>query len=130
MARARRLPILWSLAPAVFWLPGCSLPGQEVGFESSDPQARLLALREAAATGDRSAIPHIIGMLDSDDPGMRMLAQTTLERMTGETMGYDHSARERDRREAIDRWIEWWRTRPDAPSNSPDRRASIAAAPR
>ena len=124
------MPILWSLAPVALWLPGCSLPGQEVGFESPDPQARLLALREAAASGDRNAIPHIIGMLDSDDPGMRMLAQTTLVRMTGETMGYDHSARESERREAIDRWIEWWESQPADPSNGPARGDSIAAAQR
>lgn len=105
MTRTRRIATLLALACA----GACSAPPQEVGFDRQDPQARLLALRRAAAEGDRSAIPHLIAMLDADDPGIRMFAIGALEQMTGETMGYDHAAHERERREAVDRWVQWWR---------------------
>ena len=32
----------------------------------------------------------------------------TLERLTGQTLGYDYAAPEAERRAATDRWVEWW----------------------
>jgi hypothetical protein len=43
-------------------------------------------------------------MLDSDDPATRLLAIDALERITGETLGFDASAPETERRNAVDRW--------------------------
>ncbi|TVQ59397.1 MAG: hypothetical protein EA379_11140 [Phycisphaerales bacterium] len=116
MAARPTSPLLLGVCLACALLAGCALPEQEAGFESSDPQARLLALQRAAASGDTSRIPEIIGMLESDDPGIRMLANATLERMTGESAGYDHAAREHERRAAIDRWEAWWRSNEGDPA--------------
>lgn len=66
-----------------------------------------MALGAAARAGDRGRIPDLIVMLDSSDPAQRMLAIRTLERMTGQTLGYDHAAPEPERAQAIDRWVKW-----------------------
>lgn len=86
---------------------GCAKP--PTGFESPVPAARLDAITEAAETGDRSAIPNLITMLESDDPVVRMAAIRTLERLTGETLGYDYAGPEWERRDKVAAWVEWYR---------------------
>jgi len=83
------------------------------GFDSPEPAARISAAVEAADAGDAGAIPDLIGLLDSDDPATRLVAIRSLERLTGQTLGYDHAAPEREREEAVDRWVEWERERSD-----------------
>lgn len=77
------------------------------GFDSPEPAARMQAAVDAAARNDRSAIPKIISLLDSDDPATRMVAIRSLERLTGQTLGYDHAAPETQRAQAIQRWVDW-----------------------
>lgn len=95
-------------------LSACSLPESEPDFYSRDPAMRLKAMREAIAADDRSAIPHLIAMLDSDDPAVRMFAQRGLEQMTGQTLGYDHAATTAQRRPAVEAWERWWATQTPA----------------
>lgn len=88
---------------------GCASPSSAVGFEEKDPGARLRAIQDAAETDDRTKIDELIELLASDDPAERLLAIRTLERMTGETKGFDHSGTPASRRAAIERWAAWYR---------------------
>lgn len=63
---------------------------------------------EVAAANDTSKIPELIAALDSDDSAVRLTAIRTLERLTGQTLGYDYAAPESERRLATDRWVEWY----------------------
>lgn len=85
---------------------GC-LPTSEPGLGSRDPAMRLSAMLDAAATGDRAAVPGLISRLDSQDGGERLLAITSLKRITGETHGYDHAGPPAERDEAVARWRAW-----------------------
>ncbi len=87
---------------------GC-VPSSPASLESEDPQARTRALVKASQQNDRSAIPDLIGLLASDDPAERMLAIRSLERMTGQTLGYDFAAEQWRRDEAIRKWVAWWK---------------------
>lgn len=93
-------------------LPACASPPG--GFDSPVPALRLRAISQAAATGDRTAIPDLISMLQSDDPAVRMLSIRTLERLTGTTLGYDYAAPQWQRDERIAAWVQWYKERPDA----------------
>jgi hypothetical protein len=84
---------------------GCAA---ETSFDSSESAARIRAIQRAAATEDKAAIPKLIGLLDSDDPAVRMLSIRTLERMTGQTHGYDYAAPEWQRRPAVEVWRDWY----------------------
>jgi HEAT repeat protein len=86
---------------------GCRYP--RAGFESPEPAQRIGAVTEAARTRDRQSVPHLISLLRSDDPLVRMMSIRTLELITGETLGYDHAASEREREAAVDRWVAWYR---------------------
>ena len=47
-------------------------------------------------------------MLESSDPASRLVAIRALERLTGETMGYDHAGSVPERGVAVDRWWVWY----------------------
>lgn len=74
----------------------------------------------AARTGDRSAVPHLIEMLRSDDPAVRMAAIRALERLTGETLNYEHFAPEHERQKSIAAWERWYERHAAGPGNTPE----------
>ena len=82
---------------------GCG-PSMPRGFDSPEPAARMDAVVQAARTNDRSAVPKIVPLLESDDPATRLLAIRTLEQLTGQTLGYDYAAPEAERGAAVERW--------------------------
>lgn len=109
-ARLRVIPSAGALLCLV--LTGCANPDSAVGFDEPSPAARLRAIRQAGEQGDKSAIPGLIGELESDDPAERILAIRTLEKLTGQTHGYDHAASPDDRRAAAGRWAKWYSEQP------------------
>lgn len=78
------------------------------GLDSPDPQSRTIALAHIAEAPRESDIPALIAALLSADPAQRLLAIRTLERMTGQTLGYRHYDPEWVRRDAVVRWRQWW----------------------
>jgi len=96
-----------ALAIAALAVSGC-FPTLEPAFDSPAPSKRLDAIVDAAAQDDRSTIPPLIEMLDSDDPAERMLAIRALERISGGlTFGYRYADPEWLRRESVNRWVDW-----------------------
>ena len=89
---------------ALTWA-GCHSPPR--GFESPLPSARIEAIVDAAARRDRTAVPQLVECLSSDDPAVRMAAIRALERITGQTLGYEHAAPEWRRQEMVDVWLAW-----------------------
>lgn len=92
---------------------GCAI-NAEPDFDSAVPQDRFLAIREAKARGDRSALPDLIRQLASDDALVRVAAIDALKTITGETRGFRPHDREVERRRAIDRWTTWLETHQEA----------------
>lgn len=87
---------------------GCASPESVVGFDEADTGARMRAIRQAASSGDESAVPGLIGRLESDDPAERLLAIRVLEKLTGQTQGFDYAASIEQRDASIRRWVEWY----------------------
>ena len=90
---------------ALLALAGCSPSATQGGFDSPNPSARMYAIEQVARAGDKSAVKAIVDQLDSDDPAVRWLAITALQRLTGQTYGYRHYDPPMQRREAIARWV-------------------------
>ena len=82
---------------------GCA-PTIRPDFDSPEPAARNAAIVNAAAREDRTAIPHLVRMLESDDPATRSLAISALERLTGQTHGFEAWETPLRRDEAVARW--------------------------
>ena len=78
------------------------------GFDSPEPAARMDAAAKAAREGDRGSLAELIRLLQSSDPAARLAAIRALERLTGETMGFDHAGSAPERAEAVERWWVWY----------------------
>jgi HEAT repeat protein len=87
-------------------LGACAPPASKGGFDSPDPAAKLYAIERAMKRGDQAAVPRIVEQLDSDDPAVRMLAISALEKLTGETRGYRYDDPPYVRQDAVRRWAE------------------------
>jgi len=94
------------VAFAGFGLAGCG-PVVTPSFDSPEPAARNAAIVQAAETRDKGSVGDLVKMLDSDDPATRVLAIRTLERITGETLGYDPHADATARAIATRKWHAW-----------------------
>jgi HEAT repeat protein len=104
--------VLWAgLIAAVLISPGCFSP-EPPSLTSNDPDRLIPAMKQAADTGDRSAIPYLVKQLDSDDPAVRLYAIDSLKRLTGETRGYRYYDDTVERRPAVARWQQWLATQP------------------
>lgn len=95
------------LMAGVLAASGCQGPGLEAGFDAPDSAAQLHAAAAALRHEDREHIPQLVELLGSDDPAVRMVAITALERMTSERLGYEHWGTEWERRGAVARWRAW-----------------------
>jgi len=100
-------------------LAGCSVPQERADLASRAPAERTRGLARVAQMQDTRAIPQVVELLDSADPAVRMFAIRTLERLTGETLGYDYAAPEREREEAVDRWVRWVESGPEGAEEPP-----------
>ncbi len=89
---------------------GCGSSYEQASFDSSNPDSKIRAIANAAKADDRGAIHDLIEQLLSEDALVRSFAIDTLEDMTGETFGYRSYDDAADRREAIDRWVEAYRS--------------------
>ena len=93
---------------AVLLGTACSSPpaASKGGFDSPSPGARMYAIEDAIRQGDTSKTPELVEQLDSDDPAVRMLAISALERLTGENHGYYYDDPPYIRQAAIQRWVD------------------------
>jgi HEAT repeat protein len=76
-------------------------------FNSPEPAARNAAIVRAGTARDHAALPHLVRMLDSDDPATRLLAIQALERLTGQRLGYDPAEAPARRDAAVQRWCRY-----------------------
>jgi hypothetical protein len=78
---------------------------------SNDPAVKIPAIKEAAQEKDTDAIPNLIKALSSDDPAVRFYAIEGLQRLTGQTQGYNYYGTDDERAAAIARWNQWLKER-------------------
>jgi HEAT repeat protein len=87
----------------------------EQGLRDPVIQTRLEAIAQVGRTRDQRHVPELIGMLDDEDPGVRMMAGATLRDLTGHDTGYRAHAPPEERRRQIEAWRAWWGGRAGAP---------------
>lgn len=112
----------WALAVGAALGAGCSSP--PVGFDTDYPGGLIPAITRAARERDRDSIPDLIELLDNADPAVRFASIHALERITGQTLGYNHAAPEDERRERVAAWVQWYQEQSDPPGAAPEPVAS------
>lgn len=71
---------------------------------SINPLDRAQAAVRVAEQGDVGAVHRLVDLLEDPSDGVRMYAILALERLTGETYGYQYYANESQRAAAVERW--------------------------
>ncbi|KAA0213314.1 MAG: hypothetical protein DYG94_11865 [Leptolyngbya sp. PLA3] len=81
-----------------------------MGFDAPSETKRQDAIVAAAASGDRrpETLRGLIEQLDSPDAATRMLAILTLDRLTGQTFGYDYTDPAWKRERSVQTWVDWY----------------------
>jgi len=106
-----------SAATAVCWiglatvglacLPACNQSSARRGqLASRYPLDRVRAAVQLTEAGDTEAVDLLIELLNDRDRGVRMYTILALERLCGETYGYEYYDPEPAREAAIGRWRE------------------------
>lgn len=96
-------------------LAGCEGPAwttwQNLGvyerLQHADPAARLQAVVEVGQTKDPKALPYLVDRLTDSESEVRMFAIVSLQKMTGQTLGYRHYDPPTVRAAAVARWRSW-----------------------
>jgi|SRR5579872_2966039 len=96
---------------AVTLVGGCYSPDPK-SIHSSSAASAIPAIKTAAATNDRKAIPRLVEALDDHDPAIRFAAIAALKKMTGQDFDYRYYDGEWDRRLAVQRWRDWLKANP------------------
>ncbi len=94
---------------AVMLCCGCE-PGNATLYEqlqNEKPSIRVGAIITAARLKDAKAVPYLIDRLTDSERSVRFYAIMSLEKITGETMGYRHYDPPARRAEAVARWRRW-----------------------
>lgn len=82
----------------------CLTPPTENSFDSPDPAAQLPAILKSSQSLDPASIPHLVRLLTSEDPAVRLLAIDALGTITGQSLGYRAWDPPGQRAAAIERW--------------------------
>jgi hypothetical protein len=90
---------------------GCFSPDPP-SINSDSPACAIPAIKAAAASNDRTAIPRLIEDLDNSDSAIRFAAIQALEKMTGQTLDYQYYDEEAARWPAVQRWRQWLKDHP------------------
>jgi hypothetical protein len=73
----------------------------------SDPSSKIPAIVAKVEEKDFSAVKQLVADLESDDPAVRFYAIGGLQRLTGETLGYQYFVDDEQRADAVGRWKAW-----------------------
>lgn len=89
-------------------LAGCGgIPRGQRVVTNPDPSAKIPAIKASVQTNDTSVVQQLIKDLESDDPAVRFYAIAGLQRLTGQTFGYQYYADEPQRAAAVQQWKAW-----------------------
>ena len=88
-------------------LAGCGRGRVKPVIGSRDPSEKIPGIVQAVRKRDLPKARYMVKALSSDDPAVRMFAIGGLERLTGETFGYNYYDDEDAREPAVKRWQQW-----------------------
>ncbi len=99
---------LASAALPLAMLGGCVSPDEyRAMMQSEVPKERAQGCKYAGSYGSRSDVPLLVDRLNDKDSAVRMWANQSLRKLTGEDFGYNVWGTESEKNQAIQRWREY-----------------------
>lgn len=85
----------------------CTAPREPLVVTNPDPSVKIPAIKASVEAKDLTAARQMIKDLDSDDPAVRFYSIGGLQRLTGETFGYQYFMDDEQRAAAVGKWKAW-----------------------
>ena len=85
---------------------GCSASRREL-YGPDDPLTRIPAMKRAVHERDLRILSRLVNDLESQDSAVRLFAIESLERLTGQRLGFQYYDPEVQRAAAVQRWRDW-----------------------
>jgi hypothetical protein len=85
----------------------CTAPREPMVVSNPDPSVKIPAMKQSVESKDMTQVRQMINDLESDDPAVRFFAISALEKLTGQTFGYQYFADEDKRALAVGKWKAW-----------------------
>ncbi|HVT89935.1 MAG TPA: hypothetical protein VHD56_13860 [Tepidisphaeraceae bacterium] len=85
---------------------GCGGRGVK-SVNDPDPSLKIPAIKAAADAKDSTQVVQLVKDLSNDDPAVRFYSIGALERLTGQTFGYQYFVDDDQRAPAVERWRAW-----------------------
>ena len=86
-------------------------------LQDEDAKVRIAAVVEAGQTKDRKALALLVERLNDSEKDVRLYAIIALERITGQTLGYQFYEPSEARERAVERWRQYVAKAATMPAN-------------
>ena len=111
--RSERHPLLQgglAVALAGILVAGCVGDREAVvrRLREDNPRVQVDAIYQVVRADDRTMVPELINLLESEDEGVRFLAASALHKLTGKDLGFHFANTPEERARIIGQWRAWW----------------------
>ncbi|HUX02308.1 MAG: HEAT repeat domain-containing protein [Phycisphaerae bacterium] len=107
MSRGARVAAVLAAALA---LAGC-MPDRETTLRrlrEDNPRVQVNTIYQVVRADDRTLVPELITLLESEDEGVRFFAASALHKLTGRDFGFHRARSSAERERIIGQWRAWW----------------------
>jgi hypothetical protein len=95
-------------------------------LREDDPRTQVATIAQVVRAGDRTFVPELIDLLESEDEGVRFMAASALHKLTGKDLGFHFANTPAERARIVAEWRTWWEDEGRATCGAP---ATESAAP-
>ena len=89
-------------------LAGCMRGYQLRHLEDERPLVRMKAAVYFGEQKSKEAAPHLVRLLEDEDPSVRMFSHAALKKISGKDFGYEPVFEDKESNKAsIDKWRQW-----------------------
>jgi len=77
-------------------------------LREDNPRTQVATIAQVARAGDRTFVPELLNLLESEDEGVRFLAASALHKLTGKNLGFHFANTPEERARIVAEWRAWW----------------------
>jgi len=77
-------------------------------LREDNPRVQVETIYQVVRAGDRTMVPELFALLESEDEGVRFLAASALHKLTGKDLGFHFANTPAKRARIIAEWRAWW----------------------
>jgi len=77
-------------------------------LREDNPRTQVDTIYQVVRAGDRTMVPELFALLESEDEGVRFMAASALHKLTGKDLGFHFANTPAKRARIVGEWRAWW----------------------